>query len=63
MNPQIPEPGDENPFKLVEDLKKKAPHLWMQGQAGAKGRYDRKAENRAASKEKAELPRDEPLIG
>jgi hypothetical protein len=64
MNPEIPDSSPrENPFKLVEDLKRKAPHLWKNLPEAARGRYDRKAENRAISKEKAGLPRDETLIG
>ena len=64
MNPDTPNPDPkENPFKLVEDLKKKAPDLWKQAPPPAKGRYDRKAENRAISREIARLPSDETLIG
>jgi hypothetical protein len=63
MKPEIPESSPkENPFKLVEDLKRKDPDLWKQLPSTSKGRYDRKAENRAISRETAGLPTDETLI-
>ena len=64
MNPDTPDPAPkENPFQILEDLKRKAPDLWKQLPSTSKGRYDRKAENRASSRKIAELPSDETLIG
>jgi hypothetical protein len=30
MKTEIPDSQVQNPFKLVEDLRRRAPHLWMQ---------------------------------
>jgi hypothetical protein len=63
MKPEIPEPQAENPFKLVDDLKKKAPDLWRSAASVPKGRYDRKAENMASAMKTASLPKEDSLVG
>jgi hypothetical protein len=63
MGLEVSESNEENPFKVVEELKKKAPHLWSPVQGAPRARYDRRAENRAISRATAGLPRDGELIG
>jgi len=54
MKPETPNSTlKENPFKLVEDLKKTFPHLWRPAAPAPKARYDRKEEDGAFSREAA----------
>ena len=63
MNTEIPNSNPENPFMVVEDLKKRAPYLWTPAPQKKRAGLTRRAIKRAAAKARAALPSDLSAIG